>query len=100
MFLRNTCQAGGCTPAQLVEPNLLFWVCESALPATAFEFLLYRPSFKIFDAVDATFLLVCFLFGISITPFFNNDLRFLCHLGRSNFVVVFVVLPLLTVVLT
>ena len=57
-----------------VERKLYFFflgvdlVCESALPATDFEAADVRPSFKIFEAVEATFLLVCFLLGILSPP--------------------------------
>ena len=43
-------------------------VCERALPATDFEAADVRPSFKIFEAVEATFLLVCFLLAMLSPP--------------------------------
>ena len=44
-------------------------VCESALPATDFESFEYLLSFKIFEALEATGLLVSFLFAIQSPPF-------------------------------
>jgi hypothetical protein len=34
--------------------------CDRALPATLFDFALVRPSWRIWEALDATFLLVDF----------------------------------------
>lgn len=44
-------------------------VCDKALPATDLLALLYLPSVKILDAVDATLELVCFLLAIGTPPF-------------------------------
>lgn len=41
--------------------------CDNAEPATDREFLLYRLSLNIRDALRATDLLVCFLFDFAIT---------------------------------
>lgn len=50
--------------------------CERALPAAVLEALLVRPSRRTFEAAEAAFLEVCFVFfGIGITSlccFFNN----------------------------
>ena len=48
---------------------LVFFVCDNALPATLLLALLYRLSWRIFDAVEATLRLVCFLFAIHIPPY-------------------------------
>lgn len=48
---------------------LVFLVCAKALPATLLEALLYLPSFRILDAVEATDLLVCLVFAMNFTSF-------------------------------
>jgi hypothetical protein len=45
-------------------------VCAKALPATLLEALLYLPSFRILDAVEATDLLVCLVFAMNLIPLF------------------------------
>ena len=39
-------------------------VCDNALPATLLEFELYLPSRRIVETLEATDLLVCFVFAI------------------------------------
>lgn len=48
------------------------FVCDSALPAIDFVFLLVLPSCKAFDAFDATCGDVCFLLIAILTPFFTS----------------------------
>lgn len=43
--------------------------CESALPATDLDALLERPSLRILEALEATFLDVCFLLAMNFTSF-------------------------------
>jgi hypothetical protein len=61
-----------------VERKLYFFflglVCESALPATDLEDFEVLPSFKIFEAIEATLELVCFLLDISLPPFRRDDI--------------------------
>ena len=59
--------------AQLVR-LFSFLVCAKALPATLLEALLYLPSFRILDAVEATDLLVCLVFAMNLTPPFFYDM--------------------------
>ena len=57
--------------------DLLAGFCDNALPATDLESFPNRPSCRIFDAVDATLLLVVLPFfpAISLTPFQLKMLR-------------------------
>ena len=56
-------------PAQSVDIKLFYFlVCDNALPATFLHDLLDFLLFKIFEAIVATLLLVCFLFAIHSPP--------------------------------
>ena len=68
---------GAATPRP-VSRVIYFFVWDSALPATLFEALLYRPSVKILEALDATDLLVCFLFAKISPP--HNFMAILYHI--------------------